>query len=181
MVKEGYRVRGDFIFDITENKVFMDSVHGYINVPKCFVKYIIDTEMFQRLGNIDQTGMRILYPDAKHDRYGHSLGVYHLGCKAVEALLENFSRDIHWRIRSDNKMLIFWANNKILFMLACLLHDIGHVPFSHSLEKQVLKNSISQYDQYELGRKLAESMNSYEKDKKETIESSAIEEYTPEK
>lgn len=162
------------MFEISDNKVFMDSVHGYISVPKCFVKHIIDTEMFQRLRNIDQTGMRILYPDAKHDRYGHSLGVYYLGCKAVDALLENFSKDIHWRIRSDNKMLVFWAENKILFMLACLLHDIGHVPFSHSLEDQVLRNSCSEYNRYEFGAKLAERINLLEKDDKEAIEGDMV-------
>ena len=75
------------MFDIPSKKVFKDSVHGYINVPQCFVEHLIDTEVFQRLRNIDQTGMRVLYPNAKHDRFGHSLGVFHLGCKAVVALL----------------------------------------------------------------------------------------------
>lgn len=119
----------------------MDSVHGYISVPKCFVKHLIDTEAFQRLRNIDQTGMKILYPDAKHDRFGHSLGVYHLGSKAVDALLQNFSQDDYWNISSDYKKIVFWAKNKILFLIACLLHDIGHAPFSHALEKLMLENS----------------------------------------
>lgn len=129
------------MFDIPSKKVFKDSVHGYINVPQCFVEHLIDTEVFQRLRNIDQTGMRVLYPNAKHDRFGHSLGVFHLGCKAVDALLENFSNDDYWHIRSDSKKLVFWAKNKVLFLIACLLHDIGHAPFSHSLENIVLDNS----------------------------------------
>lgn len=130
------------MFDIRDTKVFMDSVHGYISVPKCFVKHLIDTQAFQRLRNIDQTGMRILYPDAKHDRFGHSLGVYHLGSKAVDALLTNFSKDDYWNISSDYKKVIFWAKNKVLFLIACLLHDIGHAPFSHALEKLILENSV---------------------------------------
>lgn len=134
------------MFEILDNKVFMDSVHGYISVPKCFVKHIINTEMYQRLRNVDQTGMRILYPDAKHDRFGHSLGVYYLGCKAVDALLNNFSKDAYWKISSDNRTLLYWAKNKILFMLACLLHDIGHAPFSHALEEQILTNSGTDKD-----------------------------------
>lgn len=129
------------MFDIPGKKVFKDSVHGYINVPQCFVDHLIDTEVFQRLRNIDQTGMRVLYPNAKHDRFGRSLGVFHLGCKAVDALLENFYNDDYWHIRSDSKKLIFWAKNKLLFLIACLLHDIGHAPFSHSLENIVLDNS----------------------------------------
>ena len=129
------------MFDIPDAKIFKDSVHGYISVPKCFVEHLIDTKEFQRLRNIDQTGMRVLYPSAKHDRFSHSLGVFHLGCKAADALLENFSQEDYWNISSDNKKLIFWAKNKILFLIACLLHDIGHAPFSHSLENIVLDNS----------------------------------------
>lgn len=129
------------MFDIPNAKTFMDTVHGYIYIPKVFVENIIDTEWFQRLRFIDQTGMKILYPDAKHDRYGHSIGVYHLGLKAVDALLDNFKDKLHWNIRSDNLCNNFWAKNKVLFLLSCLLHDIGHAPFSHSLEELVLNNS----------------------------------------
>ena len=81
------------MFNINETKNFMDSVHGYITIPKCFVNNLIDTEYFQRLRNIEQTGMRVLYPAAKHDRFSHSLGVFHLGQKGVDSLLENFSRE----------------------------------------------------------------------------------------
>lgn len=129
------------MFDFPDEKLFMDAVHGYIRVPKCFVTHLIDTEMFQRLRNIDQTGMRILYPNAKHDRFSHSLGVFHLGCAAVDTLLENFSHAEYWKISSDHTSLTFWAKNKALFLIACLLHDIGHAPFSHSLEGIILKNS----------------------------------------
>lgn len=135
------------MFEISPTKTFMDPVHGYINIPKCFVDNIINTELFQRLRNVDQTGMKVLYPDAKHDRFGHSLGVFHLGSKAVDALLSNFSDDIYWKISSDNRKVIYWAKNKVLFLLACLLHDIGHTPFSHSLEGLVLNNSSEQRDQ----------------------------------
>ena len=44
-----------FMFEIKETKTFMDSVHGYIEIPKCFVENLIDTEYFQRLRNVDQT------------------------------------------------------------------------------------------------------------------------------
>ncbi len=131
------------MFDIPDVKIFKDSVHGYIRIPKCFVENIIDTKLFQRLRNIEQTGMRILYPNAKHDRFSHSLGVFYLGCKAVDALLENFRHENYWNISSDNKRLTFWAKNKVLFLIACLLHDIGHAPFSHSMENIILHNSNS--------------------------------------
>lgn len=129
------------MFDIHDTKTIKDSVHGYISVSKCFFDHIIDTEYFQRLRNIEQTGMRVLYPNAKHDRYCHSLGVFHLGNKAVDALLDNFSQDKLWNISSDHKSILFWAKNKVLFLIACILHDIGHTPFSHSLEYQIYRNS----------------------------------------
>lgn len=163
------------MFQIADNKVFMDSVHGYISVPKCFVEHIIDTRMFQRLRNIDQTGMRILYPTAKHDRFGHSLGVYYLGCRAVDALLDNFSKDAYWNISSDHKSVLFWAKNKLLFMIACLLHDIGHVPFSHSLESEVIDNSVSNRDAIQFKRELAQLIKDREKDKTEEVSVASIE------
>lgn len=131
------------MFEINNTKTFKDSVHGYIDIPKCFVETLIDNEYFQRLRNIEQTGMRVLYPNAKHDRFSHSLGVFHLGNRAVDALLENFSKDQYWNIESDNQSVLYWAKNKVLFLIACLLHDIGHAPFSHALETQMLKNSIT--------------------------------------
>lgn len=118
----------------TKVKIFKDSVHGYINVPTWYAKYLIDNAYFQRLRNIEQTGMRVLYPAAKHDRFSHSLGVFHLGQKAVEAL------------RTDVDDNIFTSEEfkryETLFLTACMLHDIGHTPFSHSLEDQILENSI---------------------------------------
>jgi len=123
------------MFCLPEMKSFKDSVHGYINIPKIFVTEIIDTPEFQRLRNIEQTGMKVLYPAAKHDRFIHSLGVFHLGSIAVDALMDNFREDTHWKIRSDRTREVFWAKNKVLFLIACLLHDIGHAPFSHSLEQ----------------------------------------------
>ena len=131
------------MFEINDTKTFKDSVHGYIDIPKCFVENLIDNEYFQRLRNIEQTGMRVLYPNAKHDRFSHSLGVFHLGSRAVDALLENFLKDQYWNIESDNQSIIYWAKNKVLFLIACLLHDIGHAPFSHALEAQILKNTTA--------------------------------------
>ena len=122
------------MFEFSENKIFMDTVHGYISIPKVFVEHIIDTEEFQRLHYVDQTGMRPVYPAAKHDRFIHSLGVYYLGLKASDALIKNFQNNGFWNIRSDQTRYIFWAKCKVLFLLSCLLHDIGHAPFSHSLE-----------------------------------------------
>lgn len=122
------------MFEIEDVKLIKDSVHGYIRIPKLFMEYIIDTPEFQRLRNVDQTGMKILYPNAKHDRFSHSLGVYHLGDIAVNALLKNFQTNPHGEFGGDDSEYV-WAKNRILFLIACLLHDIAHAPFSHSLEQ----------------------------------------------
>lgn len=70
-------------------KHFRDSIHGYIHVPLCVVSEIIDTPLFQRLQDVEQTGMRPLFPAAKHNRFSHSLGVYKLGKEAVSGFRRN--------------------------------------------------------------------------------------------
>jgi len=125
------------MFEIKNNKTIMDPIHGYITIPKCLIEHLVDDEYFQRLRNIDQTGMKVLYHSAKHDRFSHSIGVFHLGQKAVNNLLENFHSFDFFKDLNE----LFWKKNKILFLIACLLHDIGHTPFSHSLENIVLDNS----------------------------------------
>ena len=69
-----------------KDKLFRDSVHGYISVPAAICADYIDTPIFQRLRYIEQTSMRVLYPSAHHDRFIHSLGVYHLGKMAFSHL-----------------------------------------------------------------------------------------------
>lgn len=128
---------------IQETKVFRDNVHGYISIPVDYVTNFIDTEIFQRLRNIEQTGMRTLYPSARHDRFIHSLGTYHLGHKAFECFKRNIQISYqgvkgignHYQIFDDPKINEnFWDRCQFLFELACLLHDCGHAPFSHTLE-----------------------------------------------
>lgn len=104
-------------------KSIKDAVHGYIRLEEPFWR-IIDTAEFQRLKWIEQTSYRVLYPSARHDRFIHSIGVYHLGKKAINGLIKNCSNDLTDIIN----------DNKFSFLLACLLHDIGHAPFSHTCE-----------------------------------------------
>jgi len=105
------------------NKRILDSVHGYISIPKEYCDNIIDTPYFQRLRRIEQTSSRSLFPSARHDRFIHSLGVFHIGTKIVECLMEQ-SADFPPQYESVMES----------YKLACLLHDIGHSPFSHTFE-----------------------------------------------
>lgn len=106
-------------------KSIKDAVHGYIQLEEPFWR-VIDIAEFQRLKWIEQTSYRVLYPSARHDRFIHSIGTYHLGKKAFEGFSKNCSK-----LLSDCNVL---ENYKNSFLLACLLHDIGHAPFSHTCE-----------------------------------------------
>lgn len=119
-------------------KVFRDNIHGYIKVPLTIVDKLIDTEIFQRLRHIEQTGMRVLYPSARHDRFIHSLGTFHLGSKAFQAFKQNiqtyYSSYYEKVMQEDMGGILFWEKSELLFSIACLLHDCAHAPFSHTLE-----------------------------------------------
>lgn len=155
---------------IQETKVFRDNVHGYIKVPLDYVNCFIDTDIFQRLRQIEQTGMRVLYPSARHDRFIHSLGTYHLGHKAYKGFrnnvyrryhIENNNMNDHYQIyKDDNENEKFWTKCQVLFEIACLLHDCGHAPFSHTLEFHYDKEPI--YGNVSLKNKLKSYLGSQE-------------------
>ena len=117
-------------------KSIKDAVHGYIVLEEPFWK-IIDTSIFQRLKWIEQTSYRPLFPSARHDRFIHSIGVFHLGKQAINGFEKN--------AMDCDKDLINSKRNS--FLLACLLHDIGHAPFSHTSEKMYnYKYKIDNYN-----------------------------------
>lgn len=101
-------------------KKFLDTVHGYISVPETYCDKLVDSRYFQRLRRIEQTSARSLFPCARHDRFVHSLGVFHLGRKIVASIL---------------RQVEIPESLKHTFQIACLLHDCGHSPFSHTLEE----------------------------------------------
>ena len=70
-------------------KVFKDPLYDYIRIDNNVCEKIIDDKYFQRLRRIEQTSMRCLYPSARHDRFIHSIGVYHLAKVAIKALKRN--------------------------------------------------------------------------------------------
>lgn len=115
-----------------KNKIFQDSTQGYINVPEEYVLNLIDTKEVQRIKDVSQTGLRAVYSGATHDRFSHSMGVYNIGCQIYDAFLDNVVRTVgNGRSSRVKDLLDGWRK---LFHIACLLHDIGHPAFSHTLE-----------------------------------------------
>ena len=102
-------------------KIINDPVYGFIRFPEPELMQIIDHPWFQRLRHIKQMGMaHLIYPGAVHTRFHHSLGACHLMGKAIDELKAKG---------------IFPDHEDCLgARMAALLHDIGHGPFSHSLE-----------------------------------------------
>lgn len=117
-------------------KNIRDSVHGNIIVDTKFIKTILDTPAFQRLRRVEQTAIRSIYPSARHDRFIHSLGVYHIGSLIVTHLKEEFERE---KIDKQTDCYEGYSDDEIKnicnsYLVACLLHDIAHAPFSHTFE-----------------------------------------------
>ena len=110
-------------------KQFKDPVYGYIEVESDYIP-IINSAEFQRLRNIRQTGYAALYPSALHNRFVHSLGVFYLGKKAINNLRFNIGNELGENF--DGKYN--WNEIRETFILSCLLHDVGHSPFSHTGE-----------------------------------------------
>jgi HD superfamily phosphohydrolase len=131
-----------------KGKLFEDSVHGHIIIPYLYCAKIIDTTLFQRLRRIEQTSVRPIFPSARHDRFIHSLGVYHMGNKIFTNIYTNLQRQndsevfnivknlkltTHLKVK-ENEKDGFWQSLKETYEIACLLHDCGHAPFSHTFE-----------------------------------------------
>lgn len=111
-----------------------DPVHGYITLEGMYAD-IVNTPEFQRLRSIEQVSFRPSYPGARHDRFIHSLGTYHLAGRFVESFFRNLDDDVDDLALPEEKV---WAQEeetlRASFLYAALLHDIGHAPFSHTTE-----------------------------------------------
>lgn len=104
-----------------EYKRFKDPIYGYVPIPKGIVDSVVDTESFQRLRRIVQTSYAPLYASAHHNRFVHSIGVYHLGRLAAERLHAELSKQAP-------RYAGILPNLSAIFTLACLLHDVGMLP-----------------------------------------------------
>ncbi|MDF2431476.1 MAG: uncharacterized protein JWP44_1107 [Mucilaginibacter sp.] len=112
---------------LNKKKIINDPVYGFISIPTDLVFDLIEHPYFQRLRYIKQLGMtHLVYPGALHTRFHHALGAMHLMGMAIETL-RNKGHDIS---NEEEEAVI----------IAILLHDIGHGPFSHALEEIIVEN-----------------------------------------
>lgn len=110
----------------TKNKILNDPIYGFITIPNKFVYNIIQHPYFQRLRRISQLGLSYLvYPGANHTRFHHAIGAMHLMEKAIIVL--------------RNKNIKISTKEEEALLIAILLHDIGHGPFSHALENSLIR------------------------------------------
>lgn len=116
---------------LDETKVLKDPVHSYIHIHYEVIWNCLDSKEFQRLRRIRQLGGDFqVYPTAEHSRFSHSLGVY----------------EIVRRMVTEVKSLCVELTEyeKVCVMLAALLHDVGHGPFSHAFE-HITNHSHEEY------------------------------------
>lgn len=132
-----------------EFKRIKDPIYGYIQIPVKYMTDIVDTAAFQRLRRILQTSYSPLYSSAVHNRFVHSMGVYYLGELAVKQLINEISK--------KTSLSFDLSATGEIFKLACLLHDVGHAPFSHTGEKFYLGDG---HDFSQLHNKLAKVIGS---------------------
>lgn len=111
----------------SSEKIIRDPVHGNIRIPNWVCQEIVDTDIFQRLRFVEQSSIRLLYPGARHDRFVHSLGVFHVASKVFAYLRKQFVAE------GFSKREIERFQNT--FIVAALLHDCAHSPFSHTGEE----------------------------------------------
>ena len=112
---------------INKLKILNDPIYGFITIPNPLLFDLMQHPYFQRLRRISQMGLSYLvYPGAHHTRFHHALGCMHIMQKAIEVLC---FKGISISEDESNALLI-----------AILLHDIGHGPFSHAMEHSIVEN-----------------------------------------
>ena len=109
-----------------KRKIINDPVFGFLSIPNDLIYDVLQHPYVQRLNRIRQLGLSYLvYPGAMHSRFGHSLGAMHLMQEAIHSL----------RLKGVE----ITENEETAAMIAILLHDIGHGPFSHVLEHTLVE------------------------------------------
>ena len=131
-------------------KIINDPVFGFIKIPRGLLYDIVRHPLFQRLNRINQLGLAsVVYPGARHTRFQHSLGAFHLMSEAIASLQQKG----HFIFDSEAEAV----------EAAILMHDIGHGPFSHVLENTLITDitheELSLMMMEQINRDLGQQLN----------------------
>jgi len=109
-----------------KRKIINDPIYGFVAIPNELIYDLINHPYFQRLRRIKQLGLtNLVYPGALHTRFHHAIGAMHLMQEAI--------------LNLKQKKVTITADEENAVLIAILLHDIGHGPFSHALEHSIVK------------------------------------------
>ncbi|HEX8563355.1 MAG TPA: HD domain-containing protein [Flavobacterium sp.] len=112
---------------ITKLTTLNDPIYGFITISDPLIYELVRHPYFQRLRRISQMGLSYLvYPGAHHTRFHHALGCLHIMQKAIEVL--------------RYKKVAISSEEETALLVAILMHDIGHGPFSHAMEHSIVEN-----------------------------------------
>lgn len=113
---------------MVKSKIINDPVYGFIQIPEGILLNLVNHSYFQRLSRIKQVSLgHYVYPGALHTRFHHAIGAFHLMQEALFIL--------------KSKGISITPSEETAACIAILLHDIGHGPFSHTLENTLIKVS----------------------------------------
>lgn len=130
----------------TQYKIFNDPIHGFITVPKGIILDLIDHSYVQRLRRIKQMGLGYLvFPAAEHSRFSHALGAMELAQRTLNNLREKDTTISPAEFEGT--------------LIAVLLHDIGHGPFSHTLEFNLIEDFQHEMMTLAMMRRLNQQMD----------------------
>lgn len=126
----------------SQYKIFSDPIHGFITVPKGIILRLIDHMYVQRLRRIRQLGLGYLvFPAAEHSRFSHAIGALELCQRVLKNLKEKDTTISDAEVEAT--------------LIAILLHDVGHGPFSHTLEHTL----IDDFNHEQMSLKIMKKLN----------------------
>ena len=112
---------------LTKNKIINDPIYGFISIRFPLIWQLIEHPFIQRLRRVSQLGLSsLVFPGANHSRFHHAIGAMHLMDKAIITLKSKG----HEITKKEHEASL----------IAILLHDVGHGPFSHALENSIVNN-----------------------------------------
>ena len=122
-----------------------DPIHGFITLDE-WERDIVNHTVFQRLRGIRQLGLTdMVYPGAMHNRFEHSLGVMHVATRMFDEIVKRRKEFLKNALNFTEGGL---ERDRVLVRISCLLHDVGHSPFSHAAENlmPLVSGSDKHYD-----------------------------------